>query len=191
MSLTVDWSIKNEAIAIEDISKVTGVGQLDIRQMFWSGQLGPVPEASYQVGKVTPYAAAALFAIQEAKKQGLASNQIREALSLLAGSALVQLQLNELAAGRFGQQGGTPHLNIKLWGLLNSPSGREALAEKLPGDAIQVRRYICFDGSGFFACDDCVEFEGREDILKVIDTHVIAKQITQAMRGKYFATHIA
>ena len=191
MSLTVEWSIKYEAFAIDDISKVTGVGQLDIRQMFWRGQLGPVPEASYQVAKVTPYAAAALFAMQEAKKQGVTSNHVREALSLLAGSTLVQLQLNELAAGRFGQQGGTPHLNIKLWGLLNSPSGRDALAEKLPGDAIQIRRYVCFDGSGFFACDDCGEFESREDGLTIIDTHVVARQITQAMRGKYFATHIA
>lgn len=190
MSLTVEWSIKSEAIGIEEISKVTGVSQLDIKQMFWDGQLGPAPDASYQVAKITPYAAAALFALQEAKKQGIATDHIRAALPLVAGSTLVQLQLNELAAGRFGQQGGTPNLNIKLWALLSSPSGRDMLAEKLPGGAIQVRRYICFDGSGFFACDDRSEFEGREDSLKMIDTHSVARQITQAMRGKYFATHI-
>lgn len=190
MSLTVDWSIKSEGIAIEAVSKVTSVGQLDIRQMFWGGQLGPVPEASYQVAKVTPYAAAALCALLEARKQGVATDQIRDGLAQMAGSTLVQLQLTELAAGRFDQQGGTHSLNVKLWGLLSGPSGRDALAEKLPGDPIQVRRYICFYRASFFACDDRSEFEGREADLQIIDTHVIARQVTQAMRGKYFATHI-
>lgn len=190
MKLTVEWSIKSEAIGIEEISKVTGISQLDIRQMFWSGQLGPAPDANYQVAKITPYAASALFAIREARKQGATTDEISDALPSLAGSTLVQLQLDEKAAGRFGQQGGTPNLNIKLWSLLSGPLAREALAEKLPGDAVDVRRYICFDGSGVFTCDDCNEFKGREDSLKIIDTHAVAKQVSQAMRGKYFASHI-
>ena len=40
-------------------------------------------------------------------------------------------------------------------------------------------------GSGFFACDDRSEFEEREASLKIIDTHAIAKQMTQAMRGGF------
>ena len=56
---------------------------------------------------------------------------------------------------------------------------------------MEARRYVCFDGSGFFACDDRSEFEEREASLKIIDTHAIAKQMTQAMRGRFLATKIA
>ena len=79
MPFKVEWSLQTQSIAIADVSKVTGVDHLEVKLMYRDGKLGPAPGAVYEVNKIPLYAAAALFALVDASKKKIGSDQIRAA----------------------------------------------------------------------------------------------------------------
>lgn len=191
MSFEIDWSVNCDAVPISDVSNMTGASQEWIKQMYRRGDLGPAPDVAFQVSKLPLYSIAAPFVLLAAKDKDVPPAQVREALPTLAGSAFIQLQLTEIAAGRCIQRKATPSLNIQLWSKLLSPDGRQMLETKLPGGPILTRRYACFGPVEIFYSDNLEDFDGRSAPSIVIDAWSIATKMKQFLLGTIFNTRIA
>lgn len=191
MLFEIDWSVNSDGVPISTVAKMTGASQEWIKQTYRRGDLGPAPDVGFQVTKVPLYHVAALFVLLAAKEKGVAISQVQEALPTLAGSAFIQLQLTEIAAGRCCQRQATPSLNIQLWSKLRSADGRQMLETKLPGGSIATRRYAFFGPAEIVYGDSPEEIEGLPEPLVVIDAWSIAPKMKQFLRGEIFATRIA
>ena len=190
MSLNVEWSIRAEPVSLFNVAKMFGDNPHSIKQMYRAGDLGPAPDVRVDVAAIPLYHVAALLAVGEARKQGIAFERLSEILPQIAGSAYVRFQLEEIGRGRCDQRGGTPSLNNQLWALLRTDRAREALEERLPGGPASTKRYACFTDTQAFACDDPAELDEPHDTLRIIDAWKLAAQMQQELRGYFLSTYI-
>jgi hypothetical protein len=190
MSLVVDWSVRAEPLALSKLSHMTNTNAASIKQMYRAGDLGPAPDVAADVAQIPLYHAVAFFLVREAGKAGVPLQHLLDVLPAIAGAAYVQYLLTEIRAGHCVQRGGTPALNPQLWALLHRPEANKDLEQKLPGGAVETRRFACFNGSGTVLCDDLAELETTE-AMAVIDAWSIPKLMKQSMPGTFLYTHIA
>jgi hypothetical protein len=169
---------------------MTNSNAVYIKQVYRAGDLGPAPDVAADVAQIPLYHAVAFFLIQEARKAGVALQPLLDVLPAIAGAAYVKFLLMEIRAGHCVQRGGTPDLNPQLWALLHRPEADKELEQRLPGGAIETRRFACFTGSDTILCDDLAELETSEEMI-VIDAWVIPKLMKQSMPGTFLHTHIA
>ena len=191
MLFKVDWTLLSEPVPLPTASKVSGVGQESIKQLYRTGSLGPGPCVSASVPSIPIYHLASLLVLQEAEKKQIDRDKVWKVLPVIAGAAYVHFQSTELKAGRCDVRGGTPNLNNQLWVMLNSAAGQTMLEGQLPGEAVQPQRYACFTRQGYFTCDAVEECAAQFEACETIDTWHIASQLSQGLRGRLFATRIA
>ena len=130
---------------------------------------------------------AGLFALQEAREQGVSGELIADYIPHLAGTVYVRFALEELAAGRCLQNAGTPVLNRKLWVALKSDDGKQMLEGRLPTPGLKTMRYVRFAPNGAQFSD----VEEPEEGAVVIDLWSVARNMKRYLPGTLFYTHIA
>ncbi len=190
MTLTIDWSVRAEPVAVPKLSHMTSTNAVSIKQAFRSGGLGPAPDVALEVLQIPLYHAVAFFVVQQARQKGVPTKAILDMLPVIAGAAYIHFLLTEIRAGHCLQRGGTPSLNTQLWALLHRPEAKKDLEQKLPGGPVETRRYACFSESGTILCDDLAELETADNVT-IIDAWSIPSLMKPAMPGTFLYTHIA